>query len=182
MAIRAREYTHNKASRVLVKAHPSWISAPPCYYGPRQNAATSSRPPALRAVILAIHSPNKYQFYFKIVYSFCWEASRVKNASPLTQQSWCFPRRFRERRHPHSGFSFPLVARSAWRKIRHRPTNQHSEQQGMVLVHMGTRPARASLICMARAWLATLLSRDLSCQSRWKGRVLLISLAKLLCS
>lgn len=29
--------------------------------------------------------------------------------------------------------------------------NQRSEQQGMVLVHMGTRPARASLICMARA-------------------------------
>lgn len=29
--------------------------------------------------------------------------------------------------------------------------NQRSEQQGMVLVHMGTRPARAQLICMARA-------------------------------
>lgn len=69
MAIRAREYTHNKASRVLVKAHPSWISAPPCYYGLRQNTATSSRPPALRAVTLAIHSSNKCQFYGKIVYT-----------------------------------------------------------------------------------------------------------------
>lgn len=78
MAIRAREYTHNKASRVLVKARPSWISAPPCYYGLLQNTATSSRPPALRAVILAIHSPNKYQFYCKIVYRYCWEASEVK--------------------------------------------------------------------------------------------------------
>lgn len=40
----------------------------------------------------------------------------------------------------------------------------------MVLVHMGTRPARARLICMARAWLATLLSRDQSCQSKDEGR------------
>lgn len=30
--------THNKASRVLVKARPCWTPAPPCYYSLAQNA------------------------------------------------------------------------------------------------------------------------------------------------
>ncbi|TNN66415.1 hypothetical protein EYF80_023322 [Liparis tanakae] len=50
-----------------------------------------------------------------------------------------------------SVFSFSPLGRSAWGTIGLRPANQRSEQQGMVLVHMGTRPARARLICMARA-------------------------------
>lgn len=68
-----------------------------------------------------------------------------------------------------SMFFFPPLARSAWSPIRRQPANQHSEQQGMVLVHMGTRPARAQLICMARTWLATLSSPDQSCQSNHQG-------------
>lgn len=36
MAIRAREYTHNKASRVLVKAHPSGFLPRPVTTAPRK--------------------------------------------------------------------------------------------------------------------------------------------------
>ncbi|MEQ2187966.1 hypothetical protein GOODEAATRI_010151 [Goodea atripinnis] len=42
------------------------------------------------------------------------------------------------------GLPFQPLARNACRRIRRQPANQRSEQQGMVLVHMGTRPARGA--------------------------------------